>query len=697
MADQQDFFGVNMLSADPQAAKVQNMANVLSAVQKNYAQPTAGTQGNARDAGLAQDVMKQQGITRDSMMREQMGTSKTLDYRPFNSGSSYGGVPPPGQGTWDPAAMHNQAAMVQGWNANDPTDFRNQATKRPYAPPAGGPQPGGGVGMFVPQQVPTYYTPQASGDGNEPDTGVPGPGEGNGPGPPGGGSGGGGGCAQYPPGSDAWRRCYGVPEEGITNPNYGSGGGGGGVNTSGIPNDLVQLREHLQNWSLDYLNNPGSSPQIPFEWTQLQGDPSWGKYGQIMEGGLAQSQAGQMGAYNQLMGMAGSGPNYNQLAQPWAYGSNAMEALTATAANPESFFSQGREQQYQGSPYSMNMQQLAGGNMQNLNPALQAIQQQSMGQIEDQLAQIREQYGARGLGAGTDVAEALSRGASRGIADMNAQMQGLTAQYTDADANRRMQASQYGMQGMTDWNQMWQGGRNQQLNALGMMGQQAQGMLGTGGNIINQGYGLQTQAAQGAGQIAGQYGSNLAAMAPGLAAYPTMAQNLQQGNYERLTDEIIRRASGPPALANIMNYASAVPAQQFQPRQQSPWPGILGGLGGAAMGMFSFSDRGMKEDIRPVRTRVSRALRRLPISTWRYKGDDTRHIGPMAQDFQKQFGVGDGKRIHLVDVMGVLLSSMKDLIAAPIKKPCGCKDKKPGAKPCGCKDHKHPDLEMVHA
>ena len=33
----------------------------------------------------------------------------------------------------------------------------------------------------------------------------------------------------------------------------------------------------------------------------------------------------------------------------------------------------------------------------------------------------------------------------------------------------------------------------------------------------------------------------------------------------------------------------------------------------------------------------------------------------MAQDFRDAFGVGDGKTIHLVDVMGVLLGAIKEL------------------------------------
>jgi hypothetical protein len=56
-------------------------------------------------------------------------------------------------------------------------------------------------------------------------------------------------------------------------------------------------------------------------------------------------------------------------------------------------------------------------------------------------------------------------------------------------------------------------------------------------------------------------------------------------------------------------------------------------------------------------------LSTLPIQTWSYKWDDprTRHIGPMAQDFSKAFGVGDHHGIHLTDALGVAYASIQAL------------------------------------
>ena len=60
-------------------------------------------------------------------------------------------------------------------------------------------------------------------------------------------------------------------------------------------------------------------------------------------------------------------------------------------------------------------------------------------------------------------------------------------------------------------------------------------------------------------------------------------------------------------------------------------------------------------------TTVLEKLRSLPIYRWSYRGESVPHLGPTAEDFQVAFGVGDGKTLHLVDVMGVLLAAMKGL------------------------------------
>ena len=77
------------------------------------------------------------------------------------------------------------------------------------------------------------------------------------------------------------------------------------------------------------------------------------------------------------------------------------------------------------------------------------------------------------------------------------------------------------------------------------------------------------------------------------------------------------------------------------------------------------SDRTVKRDIEPVDERaVLEGVSQLPISTWSYRADSrsVRHLGPMAQDFFAEFGLGDSDRSYdPIDAHGVALAAIKAL------------------------------------
>lgn len=79
----------------------------------------------------------------------------------------------------------------------------------------------------------------------------------------------------------------------------------------------------------------------------------------------------------------------------------------------------------------------------------------------------------------------------------------------------------------------------------------------------------------------------------------------------------------------------------------------------------TLSDRAAKENVQPVDTRaVLEKLCAVPLATWNYRSQDqaVRHLGPMAQDFQAAFGLGDDdKRIATVDADGVALAAIQGL------------------------------------
>jgi hypothetical protein len=77
------------------------------------------------------------------------------------------------------------------------------------------------------------------------------------------------------------------------------------------------------------------------------------------------------------------------------------------------------------------------------------------------------------------------------------------------------------------------------------------------------------------------------------------------------------------------------------------------------------SDRNLKENVVPIDPqRVLEQIAAVPISTWNFRSQDTdvRHMGPMAQDFQAAFGLGeDDRHISTIDADGVAFAAIQGL------------------------------------
>jgi hypothetical protein len=88
-------------------------------------------------------------------------------------------------------------------------------------------------------------------------------------------------------------------------------------------------------------------------------------------------------------------------------------------------------------------------------------------------------------------------------------------------------------------------------------------------------------------------------------------------------------------------------------------------VSGCINGQFcQSSDKNLKEKFTPIDGQgILERVANLPISSWSYKQDsETRHIGPMAQDFYSAFNVGpDDKHITTVDEGGVALAAIQGL------------------------------------
>ena len=79
------------------------------------------------------------------------------------------------------------------------------------------------------------------------------------------------------------------------------------------------------------------------------------------------------------------------------------------------------------------------------------------------------------------------------------------------------------------------------------------------------------------------------------------------------------------------------------------------------------SDENLKENFIPVeQLNILDKISKLSITQWNYKGteDGEKHIGPMAQQFKKLFGLGaegDDKTISTIDPSGIALAGIQEL------------------------------------
>lgn len=93
----------------------------------------------------------------------------------------------------------------------------------------------------------------------------------------------------------------------------------------------------------------------------------------------------------------------------------------------------------------------------------------------------------------------------------------------------------------------------------------------------------------------------------------------------------------------------------------SAWQGAAGIVGG--LGSMKCS-RTYKTDDAPAE-RILDAVKRVPVRSWRYVREiDPRqelHIGPYAEDWKRELGLGDGKEISVIDVCGVLMKCVQEL------------------------------------
>ncbi|HGA1022768.1 TPA: tail fiber domain-containing protein [Bacillus cereus] len=95
----------------------------------------------------------------------------------------------------------------------------------------------------------------------------------------------------------------------------------------------------------------------------------------------------------------------------------------------------------------------------------------------------------------------------------------------------------------------------------------------------------------------------------------------------------------------------------------------LGNINGVNINAMKFNitcDKNAKENFSSINPlEILDNLARMPIQSWKYKGDSTsvRHIGPTVQDFQAAFGLNGDDDVHIssVDLHGIALAAIQGL------------------------------------
>lgn len=141
-----------------------------------------------------------------------------------------------------------------------------------------------------------------------------------------------------------------------------------------------------------------------------------------------------------------------------------------------------------------------------------------------------------------------------------------------------------------------------------------------------------------------------------------------------VSGQYVPPSSMPSGQAQGVNYGQMV-QNEYQARlsdynqRQQQRSSALGALGNVAGAAIMKSTREAKEIAEPVDQSVAAdALARLTVYDWSYTPDGApqgeqpgrRHIGPMAEDFHAATGLGDGREISVIDMLGLLTAALQD-------------------------------------
>lgn len=218
----------------------------------------------------------------------------------------------------------------------------------------------------------------------------------------------------------------------------------------------------------------------------------------------------------------------------------------------------------------------------------------------------------------------------------------------------------------------------QQLQAQKVLAQ-VQGMKGARDKVETQGYARKMDAANlGRGLASSQATSAGVALNQGNSA---VSNGQVAGNVTAQGSQLMNAgyAGAQNGLAGASNSFTNIARINQQAASDPGMAGVIGTLGGQYLGSAAgsaqvasmFSDENMKENIESVdQDEALKAVENTPVSEWQYKDGNqasdggARHIGPMAQDVNKQMGdkvAPNGKKIDLISMNGITMAAIKQL------------------------------------
>lgn len=180
------------------------------------------------------------------------------------------------------------------------------------------------------------------------------------------------------------------------------------------------------------------------------------------------------------------------------------------------------------------------------------------------------------------------------------------------------------------------------------------------GDVVNLGRGLPAQSAQ-AAALGLSGGSSAVGLAQGanqqyIASTGIMGQGFSGAG------------AGYSGMASTLSqkYGNELSAWQAQQQANAQSASGIGSFLGGVTGLI-FSDEDAKMDKEPIpEGEALEAIENMPVEEWTYKpgaGDEGRHVGPYAQDFQRETGRGNGRAIPAQDAIGITMKAVQDLAA----------------------------------